>query len=483
MLQRSYMRLFHKSLSVFFLIVLSGMFFSNCAVIIPPDGGPRDSLPPNLVSASPADSSLNFTGKKIELVFDEYITVQNVQQNLIVSPVVKSVPTVSSYLNKITVNLKEPLEPNTTYSFDFGTSIKDANEGNPYKNYTYVISTGNHLDTDSIAGTITLAETGKVDSTLLAVLYTDFSDTAIYKSQPRYYTRVDTTGRFVFRFLPKGQEYNLFAVANTYMRNYSDTTQLFGFYDRKVTAGQPDSIPVHLYAYHQSKTVKRPARVISERQRQQQREKDAKQPLNVSLSVKNTPQSLIDPLHINYSKPLKTFDPGGITLRDTNYVEEQNYTINKSILDSNNSAFTLTHTWQEDKEYILVISKEAAVDSFDIMIAKADTSRFKIKPAREYASFTMIFPDVDLAMNPVVQLFKANTLVDSIAIPESRRVVRQLYEAGDYQLRVLYDTNKNMKWDPGNYLLRRQPELVIPHKKDITLKANWENELEIYIYR
>lgn len=474
------MKLLYKLFYSLAALLCFGIFFSNCAVIVPPGGGPRDSLPPNLVAANPGDSTTNFTAKEIELVFDEYITVENVQQNLIVSPTVKTMPNVRSYLEKITITLKEALDPNTTYSFDFGESIKDANEGNPYENYTYVLSTGSVIDTGTISGRIILAETGLPDSTLLAVLYTDFSDTAIYKASPRYYTRLDSAGNFTFRFLPQNKPFHLFAVENTYMRNYADSTTLFAYHDNVITADGADSTPVVLYAYREFEDVGRP-RILSENQLRKQREEDAKKPLNVTVSTGGEAQSLIDDLYINYSKPLSNFNPSGIMLSDTNYVPVTGYTIEKSRLDSNNSSFALKYNWPEDQHYILVVTPEAAVDSFDVRLTKADTTKFKTKTERDYAAFTMTFPDVDMTQNPVVLLFQSDELVDSMKIGEDRRIIRDRYEPGEYQVRILFDANDNMRWDAGSYKQRRQPERVITHRKTVALRANWENELEIFI--
>ncbi len=474
------MKLLHKYTLFISLIIGFGILFSNCAVIVPPGGGPKDSLPPNLISSTPGDSSVNFTGKKIELIFDEYITVENAQQELIVSPTVQTMPLVSSYLEKITIEFKEPLEPNTTYSFNFGKSIKDANEGNPYQDYTYALSTGNVLDTGTISGRVVLAETGLADSTMLAVLYTDLSDTAIYKNMPRYYTRLDSAGNFEFNFLPQNIPFHLFAVENSYMRNYADSTKLFAYYGNTITASQTDSVPLVLYAYREFEDVGRPRR-ITENQLKKQREEDAKKPLTVAVSAKNEAQSLLDDLYINFSKPLRTLDAAAITLTDTNNVPVRDYTIEKSRLDSNYSSFALKRTWPEDAHYILIVPPEAAVDSFDVRLTKADTTLFKTKTEREYASFTMTFPDVDMSLNPVVLLFKNNTIVDSMKIGEDKRIIRSRYEPGEYEMRILYDTNNNMRWDPGSYSRRTQPEMVVTHKKVIAIRANWENEIEIFI--
>ena len=99
------------------LVVLVG---GGCANILPPSGGPRDSLPPVLLRATPSDSTLNFSGKQIQLLFDEYVEIDDPYKNLIISPVPQTMPNVTRKLETISVRLRDDLEPNTTYVFNFG---------------------------------------------------------------------------------------------------------------------------------------------------------------------------------------------------------------------------------------------------------------------------------------------------------------------------------------------------------------------------
>ena len=108
---------------------------SGCANIIPPAGGPRDSVAPLLVKATPLDSTLNFQGTRITFTFDEYIDLENVQQELLISPTPRENPIVDFKLNTLTVRIKDSIEANTTYTYDFGNAIKDINEGNVLKNF------------------------------------------------------------------------------------------------------------------------------------------------------------------------------------------------------------------------------------------------------------------------------------------------------------------------------------------------------------
>ncbi len=95
--------------------------------------------------------------KKIVLVFNEYVQLDNIQQNLIVSPNPKNVPFIDSKLKTVTIRLKDSLEPNTTYSINFGNALKDVNEGNASKRFTYIFSTGSHIDGNIISGKVLLA--------------------------------------------------------------------------------------------------------------------------------------------------------------------------------------------------------------------------------------------------------------------------------------------------------------------------------------
>ena len=140
-------------------------------------------------------------GKTITLTFDEYIQLQNLQQTLLVSPTPKINPDINSKLKVVTIKLRDTLEPNTTYSIDMGNAIQDINENNPFRNFTYVFSTGSYIDSLQFSGNIQLAQTGKADSTLIVLLYKDLDDSAVLKGKPKYITRLDSSGNFKFKNL------------------------------------------------------------------------------------------------------------------------------------------------------------------------------------------------------------------------------------------------------------------------------------------
>jgi hypothetical protein len=125
-----------------FLLVIAFVAFwttvpTGCANIIPPTGGPRDTLPPQLVSALPKDSTLNFRANRITLTFDEYVDLQEVQNNLLFTPTFEINPEVSVRAKTVTVRFRDSLLPNTTYLLNFGNAIRDVNEANPVRNFTW----------------------------------------------------------------------------------------------------------------------------------------------------------------------------------------------------------------------------------------------------------------------------------------------------------------------------------------------------------
>ena len=217
--------------------------------MIPPSGGDRDSLPPLLLKVSPPDSSKNFNNKTITFTFDEYIDQpQEIFKNLLVSPAPFVFPVVESKLRTLTVRIKDTLEPNTTYYYNFGNAIKDVNEGNVLHNFSYIFTTGNTIDTLQLSGKVLLAETGGVDSTLFVMLYKSGVDSAIIKDHPRYIARVDGKGNFRFLYLPAGTYY---VYVMDEGKRYSERS-LFGFNDSAVEIKQ-NSSPLTIYAFVEKK--------------------------------------------------------------------------------------------------------------------------------------------------------------------------------------------------------------------------------------
>ena len=124
----------------------------SCARMGSPDGGWFDDDPPKVVSCTPADKSTNVSSKKVTILFDEFIKLEDATNKVIVSPPQLEVPEIKASGKKIIVELQDSLKANTTYTIDFSDAISDNNEGNPMGNFTYCFSTGEQIDTFEVAG-------------------------------------------------------------------------------------------------------------------------------------------------------------------------------------------------------------------------------------------------------------------------------------------------------------------------------------------
>ena len=444
---------------------------NSCANIIPPGGGPRDSLPPRLVTATPKDSALNVTAQKIILIFDEYVEVKDLQDNLIVSPVPKNQPLIDYKLRNVTIKLRDSLEANTTYTINFGNSIKDVNEGNAAKKFVYVFSTGNKIDNNNFSGKVLLAETGKVDSNLVVVLHKNLSDTAVIKLSPRYYAKLNGDGSFIFNNLPQGN-FNVFALPNDYTKKYDDTTKLFAFADSMIKVGSSNNA-ITLYAYEEAK---KKSNAPTSNTGSQSKGTPQEKRLRYTANLEGGRQDLLsNTLKLEFNRKLAVFDSTKITLTDTSFIPIKGYTVS---LDSSRTKIIITSAWKENMLLRVLIQKDALADSVGTKLAKADTLRFGTKKETEYGSLKIRFNNLDTTQNPVLQIVSGTEIIESIALKQ-KDFYRKLFLPGEYELRVLFDRNKNGIWDTGNYKFKKQPEIVKLLDKKLSIRANWDNENEI----
>lgn len=196
-------------LAVAFLLV-------RCANVVTPTGGPKDERPPVVLEASPKNYSTNFKGRSIHLTFDEFFTLNNPSNNVLISPPMNKKPTYRPSGKTLIIRFEEPLKPNTTYSINFGDAIKDLHEGNVFKGYTYNFSTGDNIDTLSLKGKVTSASTLAPMEGFVVGLYSDDNDTVPfdslpYKVKPNYITMTDKKGNFEFSGLADN-DYLIFAL-------------------------------------------------------------------------------------------------------------------------------------------------------------------------------------------------------------------------------------------------------------------------------
>ncbi len=441
---------------------------SGCAQVGMPTGGPRDSLPPVLVSAVPPNKTINFKENRITFTFDEYVHLQDLQKYLLVAPVPKIIPNINSKLRTVTIKIRDTLQPNTTYSFQLGNAVQDINENNPIRNFTYVFSTGSYIDSLTFNGNVMLAETGKTDSTLLVLLYKNLDDSAVYKEKPRYVARLDSSGKYQFQNLAEGT-YHLYALKDeSGQKMYNNPSQLFAFADSAVHISA-NVKPVELFAYSEGEDKKPATRPPVATK------KNAEKGLKYSTSISSGEQDLLTPLSINFQVPLKNFDSSKIKLTDTLFKSFQGVGIS---IDTTFKKITIKNNWTEDTYYKLIISQDFAVDTLGDKLEKADTISFKTKKSADYGSIKLNFTHLEKIAHPVLQFVQNNAVVDSFKLTSPVFSVK-LFNPGEYELRILNDENENGKWDSGSYHLKKQPEKVIAIPRKISIRKDWDNETDI----
>ena len=180
------------------------LLFVACARMGSPDGGWYDDDPPKVVSSNPADQSTNIKTKKITILFNEFIKLEDATNKVIVSPPQLEVPEIQASGKKIIVELIDTLKENTTYTIDFSDAISDNNEGNPMGNFTYSFSTGEQIDTMEVAGYVLDASNLEPVKGILVGLYDDLADSA-FKTKPMLrVSRTDSRGHFVIKGIAPG---------------------------------------------------------------------------------------------------------------------------------------------------------------------------------------------------------------------------------------------------------------------------------------
>ena len=465
-----------------FLIVIISLSLTRCANIVPPGGGPRDTLPPLLLQVDPPDSSLHFKSTKVRFYFDEYVELDNVFDKMIVSPTLKRVPTVTSKLRTVTMEIKDTLQPNTTYTFNFSDAVKDVNERNPIVDFAYVVSTGDYLDSLQIKGRTINAETGKIDSNVAVMLYRNHTDSVVSKEKPVYYARSKGNGSFWFKNLAPG-DYKIFAIKeeDRDLQYTQPATEAIAFVDSIIHLREENinDIPMMLFIEEDS-TLKKPEDQTPQEEPSEDDKKKKKPRLQVGPVLDNNQQDLDTPLVLNFTIPLHTLDSSQLHLAEDTIFRPVTFT---SRLDSTRSKLTLSYKWKEGTPYRLIIDKTAATDTLNQQMTKADTISFSSKKLSDYGKvlFRLKLSDStttalkgDTSVHFVIQLVKDKDVKYSGAVVNGSWT-KGLIIPGEYEIRVLLDQNGNGKWDRGIYYRtpKRQPERVVsfPEKKNI--KANW----------
>ena len=498
-------------------------------------GGLKDTLAPVLKSSYPKNFSTGFKGTEIKLTFDEFVKLKDIKKQLIISPPMKNEPLIlpTTASKTITVKINDTLQPNTTYSFNFGQSIEDNNEGNPYNQFKYVFSTGSIIDSLSISGTVKDAYTKDVESFVSVMLYEvndKYTDSVVYKEYPRYITNtLDSLKTFKLENLKEGK-YLLVAMKDYGSNNkFNPNKDKIGFNKQFITVPTDTLFELKLFKEVPPFKAQKPYQA-SGNKIVLPYEGKAK---GIKLALKNKTtdiQTIITEFHKKDSiqiwfKPLKT-DSLSLAVSKGNYSknfsfkvkEQKKDSLNIGTLQNSDSGFRDKFTLESatpltkiDNSKIKLITKDSTAvvfttkydeftqrlqfdfkkdfeENYTIQLMpgalidyldqsnKALTFKLSTKSQADFGNLKVNLQNVK-RFPVLVQLTNKTGEVLATEYSESKTIVEfNLIDPALFSLRAIYDDNKNKEWDTGNYLEKRQAEEVIYFSKEIDVRANWDVE-------
>ena len=256
----------------FICIVISALVIFGCAKRGNPSGGPIDSIPPVLVNANPKLNSTNFDSDEIRLTFDEWVKLENIQDQLIISPPIDKssyeITPLSGVTKKVFLRFLDSLNPKTTYTINFGNSIQDNNENNPLTFFSYTFSTGETIDSLFIMGNIRDAFDQETDDYISLQLYrvdSLFKDSIIYSDKPTYISNTLDSTNYKFQNLKEGK-YLLIALKDLDNNYFFDPFyDKIGFMDSLIILPRDSIIDLKLFKEETDLVWEKPHFINSEK--------------------------------------------------------------------------------------------------------------------------------------------------------------------------------------------------------------------------
>ncbi|WP_017497725.1 Ig-like domain-containing protein [Flavobacterium sp. WG21] len=520
-----------------FLLVF---FMLSCAKRGSITGGLKDTLAPVLKYSSPKNFSTDFKGNEIILGFDEYVKLKNLNKQLIVSPPMKHEPLIlpTTPSKVITIKIKDTLLPNTTYSFNFGQSIADNNEGNSINQFKYVFSTGPSIDSLSISGQIKDAYEKNVDNFVSVMLYEindTYQDSLIYKQSPRYITNtLDSLRTFKLENLKAGK-YLLMALKDKGSNNrYNPKDDKIGFIKHYITVPNDTVFELELFKEVLPFKAVKPVQASGNRlylpYESKQNFKLSK-PKVVLKHGNDTMETIVtafpkkDSLQIWY-KPLKVKADSlvvevskekynkrfSVKIKDQkkdtlNITAVQNGTINfrdrftlesttplvkfdKSkirLVNKDSTAVDFTTEYDEFEQKLYVDFKKEPVEKYSITFFPGaltdfyektnDTLAIKLstKEPADYGNLVLNLKNVKRFPIIVEATNAKGDVVYASDYSEGKTKIEfNLLVPDKFTIRIIYDDNKNKIYDSGDFLNKKYAEEVFYYQTPVDVRTNWD---------
>ena len=521
------------------LIIIFVLLFLqfSCARRGRPEGGPRDEDKPILVKTEPEFKSIHFDADEIKIYFDEYIKLKDISSQLIISPPLKYPPLITPQgtpSKKITIKIKDTLQENTTYTFNFGRSIIDNTEGNILDNFKYIFSTGDYIDSLQVKGTIKDAFDLEMIENPTIMLYPvgdAFNDSIIYNEKPMYVGRTLDSVNWNITNIKAGK-YLLLAL-NDNSKNYKfnpkedkigyhtdfidipvDSTTSFEIklfneiLPFKIPSRPKEISKGHIIIGYEGEAIDFNVNAVSEKTYDfksmssfdvetdtlhywfKNFEKDSIllslnqlkpfDTVRVKLKSKEIDSMAVNSvvsgvLHLRDTLKLKSTTP--IVKVDTSKIQLLDKDSVKVKLDmfisKNKDELLLNFEKEQSEKYNLEVLPGAITDFFGI---ENDTIKvqFSTKKSTDYSAIFLTLNNIK-SYPILIDLIneKGEVVVQKYSEKQEEYNYNNLAPSR-YKIRIIYDTNHNKKWDTGNFLLKEQPEEVFYFNSIIIAKANWE---------
>ena len=521
-------------------VITTLLLFFGCASIQTPQGGPKDTTPPKVLSMTPKNQTRNFNAKKIVIEFDEYFNLKDEFKEFSISPDQEKSPELKKRGKKLEINLLDSLEKNTTYTLNFGKSVADVNEGNVVKNLSYVFSTGPEIDSLSISGKVINSLTDEAEKDVTVFILPLARDTIFGKKRPAIYTTTDSAGTYKLNNLRKGT-YKVYAlkesngggdkiyqqisdeigfikdpividknIENIDLQTFKELAPEFRVLERKlnndgtilltfnqqlkspkITITEPTNLDVGKKVYF-NKTNDTTKIWLNEMSFDSvkvaiQDQGKLLQTLNFTRGRKDTytrDVTIADNLQggkLNPYQQLTLTFPFPITAADAAKITLLEDSVKRSTFEVVKDSvdflkYYIKYPWKNKRTYDLKLGAGAFTAIFNAK-NKEVNKRFTLESADSYTTLVLNVTVPDSSKRYVVQfLNEKKDIIKSFPISKNEKISFSKYPAGKYMLRVIYDANKNGIWDTGNVKEGYQPEKVWYLKAIMDLKPNWERE-------
>jgi len=533
-----------KNIVSIIILILTSIILIECASEAQLTGGAKDTLPPVIVYSKPKNKSTHFDATKISIRMDEFIKLNNLQSELVLSPPIKPKPEIVVRGKNLEISLNDaPLLPNTTYTIFLGKAIADIHENNAIPNFKYTFSTGDFVDSLSLKGKVKDALELTPEEEALVMLYrkgqndTLALDSLPLLSMPLYLSRTDKEGAFKIENIAQGK-YLIFALKDD-NRNYRYDlpSEKIAFIDTLISLNYPlnDSAKINipyleLFMFQEIDSTQRllSAKLIKENYlavayknplikpkvnlltknsyfkwnnnndslfvwfppvkkdsisilisdnkdihdtlniRVVARKNQQNVKLNITSNVKKNSLSPHDQLNLFFNYPIKSLNTDKIKILEDSipvpFVAQ--------FVDSNKMQLLLDYEMKEEQKYRIVIPDSTLIDirnhnndSTEIVCSRNSTDK--------YGTLTVKLNTKD-TIRKIIQLLDSKGVSIRNTIVKDSLVSFELLAPAEYQLKCIYDANRNGVWDAGNYIQHIQAEEVKLYDKKIKVRASWE---------